>query len=43
MVKRHSPKDTKVAMYAVVAEMLDKMVKGELPSMTLHVRTETNI
>ena len=43
MVKRHSPEETKVAMHGVVAEMYDKMVKGEPPSMTLPVRTKNNI
>ena len=43
MVKRHSPEETKVAMHGVVAEMYDKMVKGDPPSMTLPVRTKNNI
>lgn len=43
MVRRHSPEETKVAMHKVVAEMYDKIVKGEPPTMTLPVRTKTNI
>jgi len=43
MVRRHSPEETKVAMHKVVAEMYDKIVKGEPPTMTLPVRTKNNI
>jgi DNA topoisomerase-6 subunit A len=39
----HDPEATKQAMYRVVEEMYDKMVKGEPPTMTLPVRTKKNI
>ena len=41
--QRMSAEDTKVAMHSVVGEMYDKIVKGEPPTMTLPVRTKTNI
>ena len=43
MVRRHTADETKVAMHKVVAEMYDKIVKGEPPTMTLPVRTKNNI
>jgi len=43
MVRRHTAEETKVAMHSVVAEMYDKIVKGEPPTMTLPVRTKNNI
>ncbi|MCS5537286.1 MAG: DNA topoisomerase IV subunit A [Candidatus Poseidoniaceae archaeon] len=43
MSRMHDPEATKQAMYRVVEEMYDKMVKGEPPTMTLPVRTKKNI
>ncbi len=43
MSRMHSPEETKAAMHEVVAEMYDRIVKGEPPTMTLPVRTKTNI
>tara|TARA_B110000444_G_scaffold147787_1_gene138163 strand:+ start:13007 stop:14104 length:1098 start_codon:yes stop_codon:yes gene_type:complete len=43
MSRTHTNDETKTALHAVVAEMYDKIVKGEAPTMTLPVRTKTNI
>lgn len=43
MSRIHSPEETKMAMHEVVAEMYDRIVKGEPPTMTLPVRTKSNI
>ena len=43
MSRMHDPEATKKAMYKVVEEMYDKIVKGEPPTMTLPVRTKNNI
>ncbi len=43
MTRTHSPEETKEAMHGVVDEMYNRMVKGEAPTMTLPVRTKTNI
>jgi DNA topoisomerase-6 subunit A len=43
MVKRFNSEETKEAMHMVVTEMYDKIIKGEPPTMTLPVRTKTNI
>ncbi len=43
MSRMHDPEATKKAMYKVVEEMYDKMVKGDPPTMTLPVRTKKNI
>ena len=39
----HTPEETKAAMHEVVAEMYDRIVKGEPTTMTLPVRTKNNI
>ena len=43
MVQRFTSDETKKAMHLVVKEMYDKIVDGEPPTMTLPVRTKTNI
>ena len=43
MVQRFTTDETKKAMHLVVKEMYDKIVDGEPPTMTLPVRTKTNI
>ena len=43
MVKRFTSEETKKAMHSVVKEMYDKIIGGEPPTMTLPVRTKTNI
>ncbi|MBT5284888.1 MAG: DNA topoisomerase IV subunit A [Euryarchaeota archaeon] len=43
MSRTHTNDETKIALHEVVAEMYDKIVKGEAPTMTLPVRTKTNI
>ena len=43
MSRMRTPEETKEAMHAVVAEMYDRIVKGEPPTMTLPVRTKNNI
>tara|TARA_B100001250_G_scaffold13079_1_gene11443 strand:- start:215 stop:1312 length:1098 start_codon:yes stop_codon:yes gene_type:complete len=43
MVQRFTSDETKKAMHLVVKEMYDKIVGGEPPTMTLPVRTKTNI
>lgn len=43
MTRTYSPEETKQAMHEVVEEMYNRMVKGEAPTMTLPVRTKTNI
>ena len=43
MSRTHTNDETKIALHVVVAEMYDKIVKGEAPTMTLPVRTKTNI
>ena len=43
MSRTHSNEETKIALHEVVAEMYDKIVKGEAPTMTLPVRTKNNI
>ena len=43
MFRSRTPEETKTAMHIVVAEMYDRIVKGEPPTMTLPVRTKTNI
>ena len=43
MFRSRTPEETKTAMHKVVAEMYDRIVKGEPPTMTLPVRTKTNI
>jgi len=43
MLKRFSADQTKDAMHNVVAEMYDKIIKGDPPTMTLPVRTKNNI
>ena len=43
MSRTHTNEETKTALHEVVAEMYDKIVKGEAPTMTLPVRTKTNI
>ncbi|MBI20162.1 MAG: DNA topoisomerase VI [Euryarchaeota archaeon] len=43
MSRVRSNEQTKEHLHKVVAEMYDKMVKGEAPTMTLPVRTKNNI
>ena len=43
MARVRSNEQTKEHLHRVVAEMYDKMVKGEAPTMTLPVRTKNNI
>ena len=43
MARVRSNEQTKEHLHKVVAEMYDKMVKGEAPTMTLPVRTKNNI
>ena len=43
MSRTRTAEETKTAMHKVVAEMYDRIVKGEPPTMTLPVRTKTNI
>ena len=43
MSRMRTPEETKEAMHEVVAEMYDRIVKGEPPTMTLPVRTKNNI
>ena len=43
MVQRFTSEETKKAMHSVVKEMYDKIIGGEPPTMTLPVRTKTNI
>lgn len=43
MAVRRTVEETKEALHDVVAEMYDKIVKGEPPTMTLPVRTKNNI
>ena len=43
MARVRSNQQTKEHLHRVVAEMYDKMVKGEAPTMTLPVRTKNNI
>ncbi len=43
MSRTRTPEETKAAMHKVVQEMYDRMLKGEPPTMTLPVRTKTNI
>ncbi|MBT5594807.1 MAG: DNA topoisomerase VI, partial [Euryarchaeota archaeon] len=43
MSRMRTPEETKAAMHEVVAEMYDRIVKGEPPTMTLPVRTKNNI
>ena len=43
MSRMHSPEETKAAMHEVVAEMYDRIVKGEPPTMTLPVRTKPTL
>ncbi|MBT3771548.1 MAG: DNA topoisomerase IV subunit A [Euryarchaeota archaeon] len=43
MSRRHSPEETKIALHGVVEEMYKRMMKGEPPTMTLPVRSKTNI
>ena len=43
MARVNDPELTKRELHGVVAEMYDRMVKGEAPTMTLPVRTKNNI
>ena len=43
MSRTRTAEETKTAMHKVVAEMYDRIIKGEPPTMTLPVRTKTNI
>ncbi len=43
MARINDPELTKQRLHAVVAEMYDRIVKGDAPTMTLPVRTKTNI
>ncbi len=43
MARVNDPEVTKRELHGVVAEMYDRMVKGEAPTMTLPVRTKNNI
>ena len=43
MARVNDPELTKQRLHLVVEEMYDRIVKGEPPTMTLPVRTKTNI